>query len=128
MQIAQIIGLGVVATILIAFIRETRPEMARLLSFAVGLIILLYLINYLHLIIELILQLAIEADVKSVYLQTLLRVIGIAYLAEFGSQICRDTGEGNIALKIEFAGKIMILIMAIPILVAVLEQIIGFIP
>lgn len=128
MQITQIVGLGVVATIIIAFIRETRPEVARLLSLAVGLIIVLYLINYLHLIIDLILQIAIEADVESVYLKTLLRVIGIAYLAEFGSQICRDTGEGNIALKIEFAGKIMILIMAIPVLVAVLEQIIGFIP
>lgn len=128
MQITQVIGLGVMATIIISFIRETRPEIARLLSLAVGAIIILYLISYLNLIVDILLELAIEAEMDSVYLKTLLRVIGIAYLAEFGSQICRDAGEGSIALKIEFAGKVIVLVMAIPVLVTVLEKIIGFIP
>ena len=55
-------------------------------------------------------------------------MIGVAYLAEFGAQVCRDAGENSIAAKIEFAGKIIILIMAVPILMAVLESIISFIP
>ncbi len=128
MQISQVVGLGVMTTIIIVFIRESRPEIARLLSLVAGVVIVLYLIHYLSMIIELIFSMAKEAGMDSVYLTTLLRVIGIAYLAEFGSQICRDADEKNIAFKIEFAGKVMILVIAIPILVSVMERIIGFIP
>ena len=63
-----------------------------------------------------------------VYLNTLLKIMGIAYLAEFGSQICRDAGEGVIAGKVEFAGKLLILVMALPLLAAVLETILNFVP
>ncbi|MGQ0512778.1 SpoIIIAC/SpoIIIAD family protein, partial [Bacillus sp. D-CC] len=47
---------------------------------------------------------------------TLLTIIGIAYIAEFGAQITKDAGQGAIASKIELAGKILILVMAIPII------------
>jgi stage III sporulation protein AD len=128
MEIAQVVGFGVIAAVIIIFIRQSRPDIAQLLSIAVGIVIVVYLLGYLKLIIDVITDLALEAEINTVFLRTLLRVIGVAYLAEFGAQVCRDAGEGSIAVKIEFAGKLIILVMAIPILIAVLEGIINFIP
>ncbi|RJX28022.1 MAG: stage III sporulation protein AD [Dethiobacter sp.] len=128
MEIAQIVVFGVIAAIFITFIRQSRPEIAQLLSLAVGIVIVAYLLGYLKMIIDVITDLALEAEINTVFLRTLLRVIGVAYLAEFGAQICRDAGEGSIAVKIEFAGKLIILVMAIPILIAVLQGIVNFIP
>jgi stage III sporulation protein AD len=59
----------------------------------------------------------------SVYITTILKVIGIAYLADFGAQLCKDAGESAIAAKIELGGKILILLLAIPILTALMELI-----
>jgi stage III sporulation protein AD len=128
MEIAQVVGFGVMATIFILFIRQNRPEIAQLLSIAVGVALIFYLLGYLKLIVDIITELALEAEVNAVFLRTLLRVIGVAYLAEFGAQICRDAGEGNVALKIEFAGKLIILVMTVPILMSVLESILNIIP
>jgi stage III sporulation protein AD len=127
-EIAQVMVFGVIATIFILFIRQSRPELAQLLSIGVGIAIVVYVLGYLKMIIDVITDLALQAEINTVFLRILMRVIGVAYLAEFGAQICKDAGDVNIAAKIEFAGKILILIMAIPILVAILEGIINFIP
>ncbi len=128
MEVVQVVGFGVIAAVLIIFIRQSRPDIAQLLSVAVGIIIVVYLLGYLRLIVDVITELALEAEINTVFLRTLLRVVGVAYIAEFGAQVCRDAGEGSIAAKIEFAGKLIILVMAIPILMAVLEGIVNFIP
>ncbi len=67
-------------------------------------------------IIQMIERIAINANVNSVYVETILKIIGIAYIVEFASQITKDAGQGSIASKIEMAGKIVILAMAVPIL------------
>lgn len=62
------------------------------------------------------------------YVKTILKVIGIAYIAEFTAQISKDAGFGSMAAKVELAGKIIILAMAVPILTALVETIIGLMP
>jgi stage III sporulation protein AD len=71
---------------------------------------------------------AVNAKVNIVYVETILKIIGIAYIAEFAAQITKDAGQGAIASKIELAGKILILAMAIPILTVLIETIIQMIP
>jgi stage III sporulation protein AD len=73
-------------------------------------------------------KLAVNAQVNMVYLDTILKIIGIAYIAEFASQITKDAGQGSIASKIELSGKVLILAMAIPILTVIIETIIQLIP
>lgn len=72
--------------------------------------------------------LAKQANVNMVYLETILKIIGVAYIAEFASQITKDAGQGTLASKIELAGKIIILAMAIPILTVMIETILNLIP
>lgn len=73
-------------------------------------------------------KIATNANVNTVYIETILKIIGIAYIAEFAVQITKDAGQGSIASKIELAGKIIILAMAVPILTVLVETILKLIP
>jgi stage III sporulation protein AD len=94
----------------------------------VGCVIFLFLIDQVYEIIRMLEKIALNANVNMVYVETILKIIGIAYIAEFGAQITKDAGQGAIASKIELGGKILILAMAIPILTVIIETIIGLIP
>lgn len=128
MEIVQVVGLGLIAAVLVIILREYRPEMAMQVSLVAGVIIMLMVINHITGAVHVITETAVAAGINLVYLQALLRVIGIAYLAEFGAQACRDAGEGSIASRIELAAKVIILIMAVPIVVEVMEKIMALIP
>ncbi len=93
-----------------------------------GCVIFLYLIDQIYDIIRMIEKIAVNANVNMVYVETILKIIGIAYIAEFGAQLTKDVGQGAIASKIELAGKILILVMAVPILTVIIETILGLIP
>jgi stage III sporulation protein AD len=94
----------------------------------VGCVIFLFLVDQVYEIIRMIERIAINASVNLIYVETILKIIGIAYIAEFGAQITKDAGQGAIASKIELGGKILILTMAIPILTVIIETVLGMIP
>jgi stage III sporulation protein AD len=128
MEMIQIIGLGFVVTLLILIIKQQRPEMAVQLSLALATIIFLMVLGKINVVLTLFRDLAEKANISPMYLNTILKIIGIAYVTEFGAQVCRDAGEGAVAGKIEFAGKVMIMVMAIPIIALVLDTIARLIP
>jgi stage III sporulation protein AD len=128
MEIVQIVGLGFVVTLLILIIRSQRPEIAVLLSITLATIIFLMVLAKINVVLNLFRDLAEKAGVNQLYLNTILKIIGIAYITEFGAQVCRDAGEGAVAGKIEFAGKVLVMVMAIPIIALVLETIIRLLP
>ncbi|MFS1512158.1 stage III sporulation protein AD [Chengkuizengella sp. SCS-71B] len=128
MEIIQIVGLGIIATILTLVIKEQKPLFAFLLTVFTGVIIFLFLIGKISSIIQLLEKLADQSSIDMVFLKTILKIIGIAYIAEFGSQIVRDAGHESIASKIELSGKILILYMAIPIITVIIETVIKLLP
>lgn len=93
-----------------------------------GCVIFLYLIDQVYQIVRMIEKIAVNANVNVMYVETILKIIGIAYIAEFGAQLTKDAGQGAIASKIELGGKILILAMAIPILTVIIETVIHLIP
>jgi stage III sporulation protein AD len=94
----------------------------------VGCVIFLFLVDQVSQIITMIEKIALNANINMMYVETILKIIGIAYIAEFGAQMTKDAGQGAIASKIELGGKILILSMAVPILTVIIETIIGLIP
>ncbi|WP_346726719.1 stage III sporulation protein AD [Bacillus suaedaesalsae] len=128
MQILQIVGIGLVATFLALIVKEQKPTFAFMLVVFVGCSLFLFLIDQIQEIIGMLERIAVNANVNLMYVETILKIIGIAYIAEFGAQITRDAGQGSIASKIELAGKILIMAMAIPILTVIIETILGLLP
>ncbi len=127
-EIFQITGVALIATFLALIVKEQKPNFAFLLIVFTGAAIFLFLVDQIYQIIAMIQKLAANARVNVVYVETILKIIGIAYIAEFAAQITKDAGQGAIASKIELGGKILILAMAIPILTVMIETIIRLIP
>lgn len=123
MEIAQVVGLAIVAVVVLLVIRRDRPEMAVLLSVVVGLVIFFMVAQRLAAVIDFLRDLAARARVDSLYLNTILKIVGIAYIAEIGAQVCRDAQETSVAAKVELAGKVLILVLAMPIVMAILEAV-----
>lgn len=123
-----IVGIGIVVTILVLLLREQRPELALLLSLSAGILIFFLLLDRIAAVFNLLEQLAFRADIDLFYLNTVLRIVALAYISQFGSQICRDAGEGAVAGKIELAGKIMIMLLAIPLLLVILDSVLRLLP
>ncbi len=128
MEIIQIVALSIIAVILAALIKQHRPEIALQLSIVTGLIIFLVIIVKLASALEELQRFVGRIDIDTSYISTIFKIVGIAYIAEFGAQVCKDAGESSIASKIELAGKIIILMLAIPILMALMELITQIMP
>jgi stage III sporulation protein AD len=128
LEILQIVGVALLATILILVIREQKPMFAFLLSAFVGIGIFLAMIGKISSVVSVLEQLADRSGIPSVYLKTMLKIIGIAYIAEFGAQIIRDAGMESVASKVEFAGKMLILVMAVPIISVIIETVLNLLP
>ncbi|MBQ2245720.1 MAG: stage III sporulation protein AD [Selenomonadales bacterium] len=128
MDMVQVIGIGITAVLLILVVRRSHPELAVQITIVVAGIVFFLVLDKLRMIIELFTEMAKRAGIGEMYLIILLKIIGISYLVEFGAQVCRDAGEGAIASKIELAGKVMILVMAVPIIAFALDTILRLMP
>ncbi len=128
MEIMQIVGLGLVVTVLIVIIKQQRPELAIQLSVVTGVIIFSMMLGKINSVVTLMKDLAQRSNVSVLYMGTIMKIIGVAYIAEFGAQICRDAGEGAVASKIEFAAKVIVIVLAIPVIVAVFDSLLKLIP
>lgn len=128
LEILQIIGLAIVATIIAVVIKTQKPEISVQISIVTGIMIFLLIATKLSAVIDFFKGFAQKANVDMMYFTTLLKVIGIAYIAEFGAEVCRDAGESSIASKVELAGKVIIMVLAVPIVTSLLELIIRIMP
>lgn len=128
MEIVKIITIGLIAGLIAVLLKNEKPEIALQVSLAAGIVIFLLMISKLTLVIQAMQEIANRININVVYLNTILKIVGIAYLASFGVEICKDAGQHSIAGKIEFAGKILIITLAIPILMAVMDMIIKIMP
>lgn len=128
MEIIQIVSIGLIAAILSIILKEEQPEFSMIISLLAGTIIFLMMISKVQAVLQVFSNLSSKMNIDVLYLTTIFKIIGIAYITEFGAQVCKDAGEGSIATKIEFGGKILIMILSIPILMALLDLIINIIP
>lgn len=128
MGIEGLVALALVAAAMLVVLRQQRPEMALLLSLAAGTLLLTLALREMAPSLVALADLASRAGAEGYYLDTVLRVIGIAYLADFGAQVCEDSGERSLARKVELAGKALIMVLAIPLVGAVLEVVLRLLP
>ncbi len=121
MDILQIVIIAIIATLLIAVLKAQKPELAILLSIAAGILILSFASAYLDSIVRILNEITSRINLDLAFVNIILKIIAIAYLCEFGAQVCKDAGEAAIATKVELAGKILIVYLASPILLSLLN-------
>lgn len=123
MEIIQIGMLGVMGALLAIQFRGGKPEYGIYISIVLSVIIFMSIVGRLELIVEAVRRIAGQIHIKSVYVTTLLKMLGVTYVAEFASAICKDAGYQTIAQQIEIFSKLTILALSMPILLALLETI-----
>ncbi len=128
MDIIKIIGIGLISLIIIIIIRQYKPEFTLYVSLLAGALILLFLMDKMGGIIDLLTTLSNKTVINNEFLVLLIKITGIAFLTEFAVSICKDAGESAIANKIDMGGKVIIVSMSIPIISSLLETVIEILP
>ncbi|HHY34181.1 MAG TPA: stage III sporulation protein AD [Firmicutes bacterium] len=125
MNVFQVAVLGLVCSLILALIRRERPEMGVMLSLAAGAFILMLVAPRAVGVMLVFKDMAENAGIGSTYLGVALKVLGIAYVVDFAADLCRDAGEENLASRVELAGKILILVAALPVIEGVFQLILS---
>lgn len=128
MEIAQIVGLALVTTIMLLILRREKPVMAVVLSIVFSVIIFTLMMGKMASIVNVMKELTRRAEINYFFFATILKILGVAYLGEFAAAICNDAGEQAVAKKVEFASKIIIAVLALPIMIAILESLMELMP
>lgn len=123
MEMVKIGLIGTVGVILAVGLRSHKAEYGVYIGIAVCLIILSYTTRYFALILSRIEQMRGYLNDNYKYLTVLLKAVGATYACEFCAGICKDAGYAGIAGQVEMIGKLYILLMGMPVLLALMESI-----
>lgn len=126
MDIIKIAMIGLAGVLLAMQVREGRREYEIYITIASGLCIFFFLLTKLEVVIEALGRIQGYIRMDSKYVAILLKMIGITYVAEFSSNLCRDAGYQAVAGQIEMFAKLSILVLSMPVLLALLETISQF--
>ena len=107
--------------------RKDRAEIALVIGIITGGIIFYYILTQISIVINFISEMLEMVAIEETYYLQLLKMLGVAYVAEFSSSICKDAGHQSIAGMIELFAKISIVILSIPGLVFLVETLGRFI-
>ena len=128
MEIIKIIGIGLIALVIILILKQYKPEYAIYVSLIAGIIILTLSLGQLSGIINLLKDISSKANINTKLLSLLLKITGISFLTEFAVSVSKDSGETAIANKIDLGGKVLIIVISMPIITALLEIVLKIIP
>jgi stage III sporulation protein AD len=123
MGIIQIAMIGIGAVALALMVKQQKSEYALYLSLSAVVLILVFSMNRLQVVMETIRKIEQYTGIDVAMLKILVKLMGITYVAEFSASICQDAGYQTIARQIEILGKLTILVMSMPILLALLQTI-----
>ena len=123
MDIIKISVFGISAVLLALVLKSYRPEYSVFLSIAVCVCIFLFVGTKLELIIGYAEKMLEMIQIDHSYITMILKMVGITYIAEFASDICKDCGHQTIAGPIELFAKLSILVVGMPVLLAFMETV-----
>ncbi len=123
MDVIQVAALAVAGVLLAVQFKSGKAEYGIYLGAALSILIFFQILGKLNVILEIIKTIGEFLPLNKIFAGTLLKMLGITYVAEFSASICQDAGYQTIARQIEILGKLTILVMSMPILLALLQTI-----
>lgn len=126
MDMIQIGLIGVAGALLAIQFKSGKAEYGIYISIALSLLLFFCVLGRLEIVVEAVRTLSSYVHIDSAYVGTLIKMLGITYIAEFSSGICKDAGYQTIAVQIEIFGKLSVLVLSMPVLLALLNVIRDF--
>ncbi len=121
MTVVTMAAAGLVAVLLAVQLKSVKNEYGIYLVMAAGLFMFLHGLGKMGVILDTLREIRAKIPVSQTYLDTLLKMVGITYVAEFSSGICKDAGYGAVGTQIEMFGKLSILAVSMPVFLALME-------
>lgn len=117
----QLMGIALISAVLFVIIKKYSPEYIIFAEIGSVLLIFVFLYPYIKDIIDFYYEYADYGGIDDSYLKIVLKTIGIAVLTQFSADVCRDSGQSALAGNIEFAGKLFIAVLALPVAKSLIE-------
>jgi stage III sporulation protein AD len=127
LDIFKIIGIAILTTFAYLILKPSKPEIATFVSIAGGIAVFLLFAHSLQTVVQSFTTIARRSGIENDIMLSLLKIIGIGYITEFSSAICTEAGNQNMAQKILLGGKVVILVLALPIISGLVEIVVGLI-
>lgn len=127
MNIISVSILAVFVSFVSLYLKKYLPEYAYALNIITVIIIILMILNKILPIAEKLKSLITYSKISNEYFFCVIKSIGICFISQFASNCCSDAGEKNLALKVEFAGKISILLISMPLFEKIMQTAIDII-
>ena len=108
-------GLLLCAAILALMLRGYRPELALCLSIAAGAVVLLMLIGHIAPLLSSLNTMLQSSAIPSAYIKAVIKATGICLLTQLTADTCRDAGETALAGKAELVGRVLLLLLSLPL-------------
>jgi len=124
----KIISIAIITCVACLIIKPIRSDFAIFISIVGGIIVLFYSVSYLSQIFDVFNNIFNISGINTSLYSIILKIIGIGYLTEFTAGICNDTGNQSLGDKVLLGGKIVILVMAIPIVTSILQIVVELLP
>lgn len=128
MEFIKIIAIGLITSIAVLVVKQVKPEVAIVITITGSLLIMIMLVDMLASVIGVFELLVEKTGLDTKLFGSVLKIIGVGYISEFSANICSDSGSKSIADKIMLSGKIIILVLALPIITALVDIVIGIMP
>lgn len=124
----KIVAIGLITCIATLIVKPVRSDFAIMIALAGGVLILALLINYLSSVFDSIKLVINTTGISGNLYSLILKIVGIGYLIEFTAGICSDTGNNSLGDKVLLGGKVIIMVMAMPIITSILQIIMELLP
>ena len=121
MEIFQLVGIAFITAVAALLLKGTKPELSLAVTIAGSVILLLFIFELFASSVSIFGKIAETTGIDSLLIKILLKMVGIGYLVEFSAGILSDFGQNSLADKLVFCGKVIVLVLAIPILESVLS-------
>lgn len=125
MEIFQLVGIALITAVAALILKETKPELAFAVTIAGGIILLLFVFEIFRDSLSVFGHIAEITGIDNTLVKIILKMVGIGYLVEFSAGILNDFGQNSLADKLTFCGKVVILVLAVPIIERVLALIVS---
>lgn len=123
MLLGKVIFIALIVLILGIIISNFNSEYKVYITVVFGMVVIFMLFSELKIYIEEIIVLFNKYEIKTEYFSTILKIVGIAYISDFISLLCKDLNYESVGKKVEIAGKLVILIYSVDIIKIFLDQI-----
>ncbi len=122
MDIYRITALGLIGAVLCVTLKKECPQIAMGISILTSVLILMFILPRFETVFDVLERIDSMLTGESGYVRLILKIVAVGYISSFGAKICEDFGESSIGHKIELGGKIIIIIISLPVITGLLDM------